>query len=240
MAAGVTTQRAVTARRQRFITRLDVLGWAFISPWLIGFLIFTLFPFAASLFLSFTDWQVTNQWHWQGLKNYQRMVNGTEAKFPIALRNTIYYAAVQVPGAQVIALALAMLLSKKAPGIAFYRTVFYIPAIASGVGTSYLWAQVFSTHGGLINSALQLVGIPGPNWLYSLTWSMPALIIVGLWNVGTSMLIYLAALQGVPKTLYDAASVDGASWFQKFRNVTIPMITPAMFFNLILGVIGSF
>jgi multiple sugar transport system permease protein len=121
-----------------------------------------------------------------------------------------------------------------------YRTLFYIPAIASGVGTNYLWAIVFSNHGGLLNTALAFVGIQGPNWLYSLTWSMPALIIVGLWNVGTSMLIYLAALQGVPQSLYDAAAVDGANWFEKFRNVTIPMITPSMFFNLVLGVIGSF
>jgi multiple sugar transport system permease protein len=145
-----------------------------------------------------------------------------------------------VPGTQIIALTLALLLNKKTPGIPVFRTLFYIPAIASGVGTTYLWAQIFSSHGGLINTVLGWVGIEGPNWLYSLTWSMPAVIIVGLWNVGTSMLIYLAALQGVPQSLYDAASVDGATALGKFRHVTIPMVTPAMFFNLVLGVIGSF
>ena len=228
------------ARKKRFITRLDLIGWAFISPWLIGFLVFTAFPFFASLFLSFTNWGIVGSWHWLGIQNYQNMVNGTDFRFFTAVKNTLYYAIVTVPGSQVIALCLALLLNKKAPGIAFFRTLFYIPAIASGVGTAYLWALIFSSQGGLLNSALGFIGIQGPNWLYSLTWSMPALMIMGLWNVGTSMLIYLAALQGVPKSLYDAAAVDGANWWRKFWTVTFPMITPGMFFNLILGVIGSF
>src|SRR6185437_6362668 len=125
-------------------------------------------------------------------------------------------------------------------GIALYRTIFYIPAIASGVGTSYLWALILSNQGGLLNTVLGWFHIPGPNWLYSLTWSMPALMIVGLWNVGTSMLIYLAALHGVPQSLYDAAAVDGDTSWRRFLSVTIPMVTPAIFFNLVLGVIGSF
>ncbi|HLH75046.1 MAG TPA: sugar ABC transporter permease [Chloroflexota bacterium] len=231
---------APVARKRRFVTRLDLLGWLFVSPWVIGFLVFTFFPFLASLFLSFTDWGVVGAWHWLGTANYQNMVNGNDDRFPVALGNTLYYASINVPGTQVIALALALLLNRKTRGIALYRTLFYIPAIASGVGTSYLWAIVFSNHGGLLNTALAFIGIQGPNWLYSLTWSMPALIIIGLWNVGTSMLIYLAALQGVPQSLYDAAAIDGANRWGQFRHVTIPMITPAMFFNLVLGVIGSF
>lgn len=241
MAGNVSPGGARIAKRKSSpITRLDLLGWLFVSPWVIGFLIFTLFPFLASLFLSFTDWGVVGNWNWLGTANYQNMVNGNDAQFPIAISNTLYYAVVNVPGTQIIALLLALLLNKRTPGIALYRTLFYIPAIATGVGTSYLWAIVFSNHGGLLNTALGFVGIQGPNWLYSLTWSMPALIIVGLWNVGTSMLIYLAALQGVPQSLYDAAAVDGANWLERFRNVTVPMITPAMFFNFVLGVIGSF
>lgn len=230
----------VIPRKKRFITKLDVIGWAFISPWLIGFLVFTAFPFLASLFLSFTNWGIVGSWHWVGTQNYQNMVNGTDFKFFAAVRTTLYYAVVTIPGSQIIALLLALLLSKKAPGIAFFRTLFYIPAIASGVGTAYLWALIFSNQGGLLNGALGIVGIQGPNWLYSLTWSLPALMIMALWNVGTSMLIYLAALQGVPQSLYDAAAVDGATWWGKFWAVTIPMITPAMFFNMILGVIGTF
>ncbi len=240
MAVSAKSPPLVAARKRPLLTRRDLLGYLFISPWIVGFLAFTLFPFLASLFLSFTDWQIVGRWNWVGTQNYWKMFSGVDDRFVVALGNTFYYAVFNVPGSQIIALSLAMLLSKKSPGIALYRTLFYIPAIATGVGTSYLWAQIFSSHGGLINTILGLVGITGPNWLYSLTWSMPALIIVGLWNVGTSMLIYLAALQGVPQSLYDAAAVDGANGFQRFLTVTIPMVTPAMFFNVVLGVIGAF
>ena len=240
MAAHSTTSSPYAERRRPLVSRNDLLGYLFISPWLIGFLAFSLLPFVGSFLLSFTDWNIVGQWQWIGVQNYAKMFSGVDDRFVISLRNTVYYAAVVVPGGQMIALSLALLLNKRGPGIAVYRTLFYIPAIASGVGTSYLWAQIFSAHGGLLNAALELVGIEGPNWLYSLTWSMPALIIVGLWNVGTPMLIYLAALQGVPQALYDAASVDGAGTLRKFFHVTIPMVTPAMFFNIVLGFIGAF
>lgn len=240
MATQATAQAAVRVRRGRFLTRTDLLGWAFVTPWLVGFLVFTAFPFAASLFLSLTNWDVTSRWTFIGLQNYQTMVSGKDDLFLLSLKNTTTYALVQVPGSQIIALALAMLLNKRTPGIAVYRTIFYIPAIASGVGTAYMWQQIFGTHGGLVNSLLNYFGVDGPNWLYDLNWSMRALVIIGMWNVGTSMLIYLAALQGVPQSLFDAASVDGATVWRKFLSVTVPMITPAMFFNFILGVIGSF
>jgi multiple sugar transport system permease protein len=239
MVASSSVRTFPADRKRPFLTRTDLVGYLLISPWIVGFLAFSLLPFLASFFLSFTDWEIVGAWHWIGTANYQKLLSGVDDRFVIALGNTVEYAAVVVPGSQVIALSLAMLLSKRSPGIAFFRTLFYIPAIASGVGTSYLWAQIFSTHGGLINSVLAIFGIPGPNWLYSLTWSMPALMIVGLWNVGQSMLIYLAALQGVPQSLYDAASVDGANGLQRFFNVTIPMVTPAMFFNVVLGFIGA-
>ena len=240
MAAITQSSIAPRGRREPLIRRKDVIGYLFISPWIIGFLAFTLLPFIASFLLSFTDWQIVGSWNWIGLANYQKLLSGVDDNFVVSLSNTLFYAVFNVPGTQIIALTLALLLNKKSPGIALFRTLFYIPAIASGVGTTYLWAQIFSSHGGLVNTALGFVGIQGPNWLYSLTWSMPAVIIVGLWNVGTSMLIYLAALQGVPQSLYDAASVDGATIFSKFWSVTIPMVTPAIFFNVVLGVIGSF
>jgi len=240
MSASVTPSSAAGRRKRPFLTRTDLLGYLFISPWIVGFLAFSLLPFLASLFLSFTDWTIVGNWNWIGMANYDKMLSGVDDRFTVALGNTAYYAVFVVPGSQIIALSLAKLLSKRSRGIAVYRTIFYIPAIATGVGTSYLWAQVFSTHGGLINTVLDFFGIQGPNWLYSLTWSMPALIIVGLWNVGASMLIYLAALHGVPQSLYDAAAVDGASPIQRFFAVTVPMVTPAMFFNVVLGVIGAF
>lgn len=240
MAATMSSRPRPSARKRPFLTRTDLLGYLFISPWIIGFLAFTLLPFVASLLLSFTNWDIVGKWSWIGTANYEKMLSGVDDRFVVALGNTVYYAVFNVPGTQIIALSLALLLNKKTTGIALYRTLFYIPAIATGVGTSYLWAQIFSAHGGIINTALGLVGIEGPNWLYSLTWSMPALIIVGLWNVGTSMLIYLAALHGVPQSLYDAAAVDGATIIQRFSNVTLPMVTPAMFFNVVLGFIGAF
>jgi multiple sugar transport system permease protein len=235
-----TTRAPLVAKKRPFLTPRDWLGYLFISPWIIGFLAFTFLPFVASLLLSFTDWNIVGKWNFLGLANYQKMLSGVDDRFTVALQNTVYYAVVTVPGTQIIALSLALLLREKARGIGLFRTLFYIPAITTGVGTSYLWAQMFSTHGGPINTLLGFVGIEGPNWLYSLTWSMPALLIVGLWNVGQSMLIYLAALHGVPQSLYDASSVDGASVFQRFFNVTIPMVTPAMFFNVVLGFIGTF
>jgi multiple sugar transport system permease protein len=235
-----TTRAPLVARKRPFMTRRDWLGYLFISPWIIGFLAFTFLPFVASFFLSFTDWKIVGAWNFVGTANYEKLFSGVDDRFTVSLSNTIYYAVVNVPGTQIIALSLALLLREKAPGIGVFRTLFYIPAITTGVGTSYLWAQIFSTHGGPINTFLGYFGIDGPNWLYSLTWSMPALIIVGLWNVGTSMLIYLAALHGVPQSLYDASSVDGANVIQRFFNVTIPMVTPAMFFNVVLGFIGSF
>jgi multiple sugar transport system permease protein len=240
MAARPTTSSPYAERKRPLVSRTDLLGYLFISPWLVGFVAFSLLPFVASFLLSFTDWNIVGTWSWVGLQNYTKMVSGVDDRFVVSLVNTVRYAVVVVPGGQIIALLLALLLNKRGPGIALYRTLFYIPAIASGVGTAYLWAQIFSAHGGLLNAALELVGIEGPNWLYSLTWSMPALMIVGLWNVGTPMLIYLAGLQGVPQALYDAASVDGAGTLRKFFHVTIPMVTPAMFFNVVLGFIGAF
>jgi multiple sugar transport system permease protein len=236
----IATRTSRVASKQPFLTKKDFLGYLFISPWIIGFLAFTFVPFIASLFLSFTDWKIVGNWSWIGLANYEKLASGVDDRFVVSLTNTVYYAAVNVPGTQIIALSLALLLNKKAPGVSLFRTLFYIPAIATGVGTTYLWAQILSAHGGLLNTTLGVFGIQGPNWLYSLEWSMPAVIIVGLWNVGQSMLIYLAALQGVPQSLYDAASVDGAHFWQKFWSVTIPMLTPAMFFNVVLGFIGSF
>jgi multiple sugar transport system permease protein len=231
---------AASTVQRRWLTRADVWGYAFISPWVIGFLVFTLVPFVASLFLSLTNWEVVGDWEFVGLKNFARLLGGGDALFSRALRNTGVYVVFHVPGVQIIALALALLLNQRLRGIAIYRTVFYLPAVTAGVATSYLWAQMFASNGGLLNTGLALVGIQGPNWLYSMEWSMPALIIMSFWNVGTTMLIYLAALQGVPRHLHEAAMIDGAGTWSRFAHVTVPMITPAIFFNIVQGIIGSF
>lgn len=230
---------AIPRPRRRFIRRIDLIGWAFISPWLTGFVVFTAGPFLASAFLSLTNWDVAGTWKIIGFRNYERMLTGEDDLFVMAVKNTAFYVAFHVPGVQIIALALAMLLNQPLRGISVYRTVFYLPAVTAGVATAYLWASILSKS-GLLNSMLGWVGIEGPNWLYSFEWSLPAIIIYSLWNVGTPMLIYLAALQGVPVHLHEAAMIDGAGIWSRFRNITVPMITPAVFFNIILGIISSF
>ena len=227
------------ARRRSFVTRTDLIGWLFISPWLIGFLVFTAGPFLAALFLSTTTWDVAGSWEEIGLRNYQRMFNGDDDLFGIAVWNTLYFVVFNVPGVQIIALALAALLNQSLKGISVYRTIFYLPAVTSGIATAYLWATILAKF-GLLNGTLALIGIEGPTWLYSTDWSMPAIIMYSLWNVGTPMLVYLASLQGVPVHLHEAAMIDGAGVWSRFRHVTVPMITPAIFFNSVLGVIGSF
>jgi multiple sugar transport system permease protein len=234
-----TAAAGVTPRRRRFITRIDLIGWAFIAPWLVGFVVFTAGPFIASLLLSLTDWDVAGMWKFVGTRNYQRMLTGEDDLFVLGVKNTAFYVLFNVPGVQIIALLLASLLNQPIRGIAFYRTIFYLPAVTAGVATAYLWANILSKS-GLLNTMLGWIGIEGPNWLYSIEWSMPAIIIYSLWNVGTPMLIYLAALQGVPVHLHEAAMIDGAGIWHRFRNITVPMITPAVFFNIVLGIIGSF
>jgi multiple sugar transport system permease protein len=189
--------------------------------------------------ISLTDWDVAGMWKFVGVRNYERMLTGEDDLFVIAVQNTIFYVLFHVPGVQLIALLLASLLNLPIRFIAIYRTIFYLPAVAAGVATAYLWGNILA-RSGLLNSMLGWFGIEGPNWLYSLEWSMPAIIIYSLWNVGTPMLIYLAALQGVPAHLHEAAQLDGAGVWHRFRHITVPMITPAVFFNIVLGIIGSF
>jgi multiple sugar transport system permease protein len=230
---------AGVARRRSYITRTDLIGWLFISPWAIGFIFFTAGPFLAALFLSTTNWDVAGSWEEIGLRNYQRMFSGEDDMFGIAVWNTLYFVVFNVPGVQLIALALAALLNQNLKGISVYRTVFYLPSVTASIATAYLWATILAKF-GLLNGMLSLIGIEGPTWLYSIEWSMPAIIMYSLWNVGTPMLVYLASLQGVPVHLHEAAMIDGAGVWSRFRHITVPMITPAIFFNSVLGVIGSF
>lgn len=226
--------------RRPFIRRIDLIGYLFISPWLIGFLVFTLFPFVSSLFMSFTNWQVVGNWKIIGLDNYTKLLSGRDNVFLEAVRVTLIYTVLGVPLRQIIALALATLLNQPIKARPIFRTIFYLPAVTDSAAMAYLWATVFSSQSGFVNNLLAVFGIQGPNWLYSVEWSLYTLIIISLWNVGTSMLIYLAALQGVPESLHEAAMIDGAGVWARFRHVTVPMITPAIFFNVVLGFIGSF
>lgn len=212
-------------------------GLLFIAPWLITFLWFTLGPFIASIFLSFTNYRFIGLPTWVGLDNYVRLFTD-DAKFIRSIINTLYYTAVHVPGIMIMAFFVAILLNQKVKGQPIYRTAFYLPSVTAGVATAYLWILLLQPN-GLVNQFLGIVGIDGPNWLTSSTWAMPALILMSFWGLGTTMIIYLAALQGIPQHLYEAASVDGAGVIRKMWHVTVPMMTPAIFLTAVLQIIGS-
>lgn len=212
-------------------------GLLFIAPWLITFLWFTLGPFIASLFLSFTNYRFIGLPTWVGLDNYVRLFTDDD-KFIRSIINTLYYIVVHVPGIMIMSFFVALLLNQKVKGQPIYRTAFYLPSVTAGVATAYLWILLLQPN-GLVNQFLGLVGIEGPRWLVSQTWAMPALILMSFWGLGTTMIIYLAALQGIPQHLYEAASVDGAGVIRKMWHVTIPMMTPAIFLTAVLQIIGS-
>jgi multiple sugar transport system permease protein len=214
-------------------------GYVFIAPWLIGFLGFAFGPMLFSLYSSFTNYNITSRMDFIGLSNYIRMFT-LDKLFWISLYNTLYYVVFMVPLTTAGAVLLAVLLNQGIPGMRFFRTIYYLPAVLSGVGVYLLWMQLLSPSTGLVNTALGWIGIEGPAWLFDPEWTKPALIMMKMWSLGGGMLLYLASLQGVPKQLYEAAEMDGASVFRRFRTITIPMITPIIFFDLVTSTIGGF
>lgn len=225
--------------RRKLFRRADLEGYAFISPWLIGFLLLAAGPMIASAFISFTSWTMLSPPIWVGLKNYEMILND-DPLVPLSLWNTAYYVLFSVPLGLLLSLCLAMLLDRRLRGMSIFRTLFFLPSITNMVAISVLWIWIFNPEYGLINAALEQFGIVGPMWLQSEEWSKPALVIMSLWGIGGTMIIFLAALQGIPEELYEAADLDGANSVRRFIHITLPMISPAMFFNLIIGVIGSF
>ena len=219
--------------------REELAGYLFIAPWVIGFLFLMLGPLLFSLYTSFTNYNITSQMEFVGFENYKRMFTFDEL-FWTSLWNTLYYVIFSVPVTTAGAILLAVLLNQRVPGMKWYRTLFYLPAVLSGVAVYLLWMQLLSPSTGLVNTVLSWFGIDGPAWLYSPEWTKPALILMKLWSVGGGMLLYLASLQGVPKTMYEAAEIDGAGTFQKFFKITIPMITPVIFFDIVTSLIGGF
>jgi len=214
--------------------------WAYglISPWIIGFLAFTLIPMVASFVLAFTEYNVIQPARWIGGDNYQGIV--TDPLFWQSVKVTLTYAGLSLIPSLVLGLALAMLLNAEIVGLSAWRTLYYLPSIISGVPVAVLFGFVFNKRFGVLNWALDQFGIRGPGWLSTPQWALPALAIMSLWGVGGGMILYLAGLQGVPTTLYDAAKVDGANGWHRFWHVTLPMISPVIFYNLVLGTIGTF
>lgn len=217
------------------------LGYLYISPWLLGFIIFTAGPIIASAYLSLTEYAMLRPPHFVGLANYNKALFGDDV-FWKTVYNTVYYAVIFVPLGMVGSLAAALLLNQRIRGQSVFRTLFYIPSITPSVASTFLWLWILSPEFGPLNSTLALIGIQGPPWLGSPLWSKPALILISLWGAvgGSNMIIFLAGLQGVSRELYEAADIDGATAWQKFVSVTFPMLSPATFFNLVVGMIAAF
>lgn len=209
-----------------------------ISPWLVGFLAFTLAPMAISLYLGFTRWDLFGEPQWVGLDNYVRMF--ADPLFAQALKVTTIYTLVYVPLEMVGGISLALLVNQKVRGVGVFRTIFYLPSVLAGVAYVVLWMWIFNPQGGLLNTLLGAVGIQGPRWLIDPQWALPSLLLMTFWGWGRAMVLYLAGLQGVPAELYEAAAIDGAGTAARFRHITVPMITPTILFALILSIIGTF
>jgi len=212
-------------------------GLAFISPWLIGLGVFLLYPIIASLYYSFCDYSVLDRARPVGVANYAEL--GSDKLFWKSLLNTLFYAAFSVPLGLCLALGLALLLNSGVRGLTIYRTIFFLPALVPMVALAVLWLWIFNGEYGVLNSFLSGLRVPAPGWLTDPAWSKPALVLLSLWGVGYAMVIFLAGLQEVPVHLYEAADLDGANWRHKLWHVTLPMISPVLLFNGIMGIIGS-
>ncbi|WP_316569030.1 sugar ABC transporter permease [Neobacillus sp. YIM B06451] len=217
----------------------NIWGYLFISPWIIGFLGLTLGPLLFSLAASFTDYNITSKMNFIGFDNFVRMFT-IDDLFWTSLWNTLYYVVFSVPLTTAGAILIAVLLNQKIFGMKVFRTIYYLPAILSGVAVYFLWMQLLSPSTGLVNTFLGWFGIDGPAWLFDPEWTKPALILMKMWGVGGGMLLYLASLQGVSREMYEAADIEGATGLQKFFYITLPMISPIIFFDIITSTIGGF
>lgn len=225
--------------RWRRLRRGDLLpGLFFISPWIIGFAWFQLYPILASIRYSFTDYNMMQPPTWIGLDNYHRLFSNDDL-FRKSLTNTAVYSIVAVPLDLAVAFFFALLLNLRIPGRPVFRTIFYFPAIIPSVATAILWSMLLSTKGGLVNVLVKALGFHVIPWLTSPTWTMPSLILLSLWGIGPIVVIFLAGLQDVPRELYEAAKLDGAGPFRLVWNITIPMLSPVILFNLIIGIISA-
>jgi multiple sugar transport system permease protein len=221
-------------------TRDNIAGYLFVSPWIFSLLVFTLYPMIASFYFAMTEYNIISPPKFIGLRNFETMFTGDPLYWK-SVGNTAYYVFLSVPLGLLFGLILALLLNQKIKGIGFYRTAFYLPGLVPAVASTLLWIVLLDPRLGLINAFLDTFGIEKIGWLRSATWSKPALILMALWGgSGGTMLIFLAALKEIPQSLMEAAMMDGANVWQRFTNVTIPMISPTIFFNLVMSIIGSF
>jgi multiple sugar transport system permease protein len=227
-------------RRLRGLARHEALTfYLLISPWLVGLLLFVVGPMVASLFISFTRWDLLSPAKFVGLQNYQKMFS-RDPLFWQSLKVTAIYTAIYVPVELAGGLILALLVNQKLRFVGVFRTIYYLPSVLPGVAFVVLWMWILHPEAGLINTLLSYVGIHGPRWLADPHWALTALLMMSLWGLGRTMVIYLASLQGIPQHLYEAAAIDGANAWQSFWKITLPMLTPTIFFNLVLSIISTF
>ncbi len=226
-------------RRWTLQQREELDFYIAIALWLLGFVLFTGGPILFSLGMSLTNWTGLTNREWIGLANYVKLFLD-DRLFWIVLKNTFYYGFASVFLGTLCALLVAILMNQKVPGIAVFRTLYYLPSVTSGVAIAIMWLWLFNPQVGLINYLLSLVGIKGPGWLASQQWAMPALILMSLWGIGGNMIILLAGLQGIPDHLYEAARIDGANKWHEFRHVTLPMLSPVLFYVIVISIIASF
>ena len=219
--------------------RENLTGYLFISPWLLGFFVFTFWPFLRSLYLSFCNYNIVQPPKFIGLANYQMMLFNDDL-FYKSLWVTLRYAIVAVPLTLVVGVALALLLNLNVKGIAVFRTIFYLPSIVPTVAMTSIFMWILNPQVGMVNRILALVGVSGPAWLSDPVWTPWTLIFMAVWAAGGSMVIYLAGLKDIPQYLYEAATLDGASAWRKMRMITLPMLSPVIFFNLVMSIIGTF
>ncbi|MFD2082425.1 multiple sugar transport system permease protein [Actinopolymorpha cephalotaxi] len=230
-----------TVSRPRWTQRRREALWFYlmVSPWLVGFVVFLAGPLLASAYLSLTDYDLLTPPHWVGLANYVRMFT-QDPLFWKVLRNTAYYTFLAVPLSTLASVALAALLNKPVPGMRIYRTIVYLPALVPLVASAMLFGWVLAPDAGLVNRALALVGVHGPAWLLEEAWVIPALVLMSLWGVGTGVVLLLATMQGIPSELLEAATIDGAGPRQRFFRIVLPMLSPVILFNVVMGLIGAF
>lgn len=233
---GIQDRERVGSRRS---IRKNFTGWLFVLPWVIGIVVFRAYPIIASVFFSFTKYNILKSPVWIGTTNYVTLFT-KEPLLQTTVINTVYYAFISVPLGILLALAVAMLMNQNLRGIGFYRTVYYLPSLVPPVAGTLIWLLILNPGNGLMNSLLEGIGLPRLGWFTSPVWSKPALILMSLWGIGGAALIFLGGLKEIPISYYEAAEIDGANALRRFRHITLPLLTPVIFFNLVMGIIGSF
>ncbi len=234
-AMGIRKHRRISALQRREARA----GWLFVLPWVFGLLAFTAYPVLATFYFSFTSYNIIEAPQWIGLQNYQTMFTA-DPDFWNAVRNSAYYALISVPLSLLLALGLALVMNVRARGIGIYRTIFYLPALVPPVASTIIFFLMFNPDNGLANALLAMLHLPPQGWFADEQQAKPMLIVLSLWNLGSAALIFLAGLQEIPQTLLEAAMIDGAGAWRRFRHITLPLLSPVILFNLVMGVIASF